>query len=127
ELILVDDGSSDTSWQVICQLSLKYLEVRGVRFRRNFGKSAAIAAGVADCNGSIVVLIDADLQDRPEELRPMLQTLRDKRLDMVVGWRRRRNDPACKQLASAMFNGLVNRFSGISLHDHNCGMKVVTR
>ena len=121
EVIFVDDGSSDTSWQVIQQLSRTDHRVRGIRFRRNFGKAAALQAGFARSNGDCVMTLDADLQDDPREIPRFLEAM--DHLDVVSGWKQVRHDPWHKVLPSRVFNWMVSRTTGVSLHDHNCGFK----
>jgi len=122
EIVFIDDGSRDTSWAVVETLCAKDVRVRGIRFRRNFGKAAALAAGFARVRGSIVVTMDADLQDDPAEIPAFLKRL-DGGLDLVTGWKRKRFDPWHKVFPSRVFNGMVSRLTGVRLHDHNCGMK----
>lgn len=128
EVIFVDDGSSDGSWDVIAELARRYETVRGLRFRRNFGKAAALSAGFRSARGSIVLTLDADLQDDPAEI-PRFLTALDQggpgngKLDVVSGWKRRRLDPWHKVWPSRVFNRMVSSLTGVCLHDHNCGMK----
>ncbi len=122
ELILVDDGSTDGSWEAIRQLAAECPRLRGIRFRRNFGKSAALAAGFQVVRGDPVLTLDADLQDDPREIPRFLNAL-SKGLDVVSGWKRIRHDPWHKVLSSRIFNWAVRRLTGVRLHDHNCGMK----
>lgn len=126
EILLVDDGSSDGSWQTIQELSQRHAAVRGIRFRRNFGKAAALAAGFASAQGERVVTIDADLQDDPHEIPKLLQKL-DEGADLVSGWKRDRHDPWHKRWPSKVFNALLRRVSGLPLHDFNCGLKAYRR
>jgi dolichol-phosphate mannosyltransferase len=126
ELLLVDDGSRDGTWAKIRALSQKDPRVKGVRLRRTFGKGAALAAGVARAGGELVCTLDADGQDVPGELPKMLDKLSEG-FDMVNGWRRSRRDSFRKTTASRIFNALANWLSGMSLHDHNCGMKCMRR
>ncbi len=126
EIIFVDDGSIDDSWQVIERLAAKDSRVRGVRFRRNFGKSAALSAGVSHASGVLVVTLDADLQDDPHEIPHFLAALGDK-YDLVSGWKRLRHDPWNKVIPSRVFNAMVSWLTGVELHDHNCGMKCYRR
>lgn len=122
EILFIDDGSRDTSWAVIETLCARDARVRGIRFRRNFGKAAALAAGFARIRGNVVVTMDADLQDDPREVPAFLRRL-DGGLDLVTGWKRKRFDPWHKVFPSRVFNGMVSRLTGVPLHDHNCGMK----
>ncbi len=126
EVVLVDDGSTDQSWSKIEQLAREYPQVRGVQFRRNFGKAAALTAGVASTRFPIVITMDADLQDDPREIPRFLEKL-DEGLDVVSGWKQVRNDPLDKTLPSKVFNYLVGRVTGVKLQDHNCGFKAYRR
>jgi dolichol-phosphate mannosyltransferase len=125
-VVLVDDGSTDQSWSKIEQLAREYPQVRGVQFRRNFGKAAALTAGVASTRFPIVITMDADLQDDPREIPRFLEKL-DEGLDVVSGWKQVRNDPLDKTLPSKVFNYLVGRVTGVKLQDHNCGFKAYRR
>jgi glycosyltransferase involved in cell wall biosynthesis len=122
EIIFVDDGSRDGSWEVVKQLASADPRVRGLRFRRNFGKAAALQAGFTIARGSRIVTMDADLQDDPAEIPNFLAEL-DKGIDLVSGWKKIRHDPWHKVLPSRVFNGMVSGLTGVKLHDHNCGMK----
>ena len=122
EAIFVDDGSSDGSWQVIKELAGHKPWVHGVRFRRNFGKAAALSAGFHAARGDLVLTMDSDLQDDPKEISAFVTAL-DKGLDVVSGWKRVRHDPWHKVIPSRIFNTLVSWLTGVRLHDHNCGMK----
>jgi dolichol-phosphate mannosyltransferase len=126
EVILVDDGSSDHSWSFISELAAADPRVRGIRLRRNFGKSAALAAGVRLASHDWIVMLDADLQDDVSEL-PKLWSRAQEGFELVNGWKQTRRDPWSKRLASRVFNWLVNRVSGMRLHDHNCGFKLLRR
>jgi dolichol-phosphate mannosyltransferase len=126
DIILVDDGSTDESWSVIESLCQQDEQVRGVRFRRNFGKAAALSAGLAAARGDCVITMDADLQDDPREIPRFLLAL-DDGLDVVSGWKKRRYDPWHKVWPSRGFNWLVSRMTGVRLHDHNCGFKCYRR
>ncbi|MBN9521767.1 glycosyltransferase family 2 protein [bacterium] len=125
EVVFVDDGSTDGSWGIILKLAETDPRVRGIRFRRNFGKAAALAAGFRAANGAAVVTLDADLQDDPHEVPNFLAALREK--DVVSGWKKVRHDPWHKVLPSRVFNAMVSRLTGVPLHDHNCGMKAYRR
>ena len=122
ETVFVDDGSRDGSWDVIRELAQRHPNVRAIRFRRNFGKAAALSAGFAAAKGTIVVTMDADLQDDPAEIPRFLEALATG-LDVVSGWKQTRYDPWHKVFPSRVFNALVSRLTGVRLHDHNCGMK----
>ncbi len=123
EIIFIDDGSTDDSWAVIQGLAEQHDETSGIRFRRNFGKAAALAAGFQAMTGDVVMTLDADLQDDPAELGKFLQKL-GSRYDVVNGWKERRLDPWHKVYPSKVFNWLVGALTGLQLHDHNCGLKV---
>lgn len=122
EVIFVDDGSADGSWDVVKELAAHDPRVRGVRFRRNFGKAAALQAGFREARGARVITLDADLQDDPAEVPNFLRRL-DDGLDLVCGWKKVRHDPWHKVFPSRVFNGMVSALTGVRLHDHNCGMK----
>ena len=122
EIIFIDDGSSDGSWELIERLAAKDARIRGIRFRRNFGKAAALTAGFAEAHGSEVMTLDADLQDDPREIPRFLAEL-EKGLDVVSGWKKVRHDPWHKVIPSRIFNGMIGYLTGVKLHDHNCGMK----
>ncbi|HEY2909325.1 MAG TPA: glycosyltransferase family 2 protein [Gemmataceae bacterium] len=122
EVIFVDDGSSDGSWKVIEKLSAADPRVRGIRFRRNFGKAAALAAGFKAASGTSILTLDADLQDDPHEIPRFLAALGEGR-DVVSGWKKVRHDPWHKVWPSRLFNAMVGAVTGVWLHDHNCGMK----
>lgn len=122
EIVFVDDGSTDASWATVLDLAKADPRVRGVKFRRNFGKAAALAAGFKEARGGTIVTLDADLQDDPHEIPRFLEALRSG-LDVVSGWKKVRHDPFHKVYPSRVFNWLVGRVTGVKLHDHNCGMK----
>jgi len=126
ELIFVDDGSSDGSWETIAALAARHPEVRGLRFRRNFGKAAALQAGFDAARGAQVVTLDADLQDDPAEIPRLLAKL-DEGFDLVNGWKRERKDPWHKVWPSKVFNWATSAVCGVALHDHNCGLKAYRR
>jgi dolichol-phosphate mannosyltransferase len=122
EVIFVDDGSTDGSWAAVAELAGKYSWTHGIRFRRNFGKAAALSAGFKAASGEVVLTLDADLQDDPKEIPRFLEALGGG-LDVVSGWKRVRLDPWHKTTPSKVFNGLVGWLTGVRLHDHNCGFK----
>lgn len=126
DVVFVDDGSTDGSWTVIRQLADADPHVSGLRFRRNFGKAAALSAGFAQARGELVMTLDADLQDDPHEIPNFLVEM-EKDLDVVSGWKKVRHDPLEKVLPSRVFNWFVSWVTGVKLHDHNCGMKCYRR
>ncbi len=126
EVIFVDDGSTDDSWQRIQDLAAGDRRVHGIRFRRNFGKAAALSAGFAQARGELVVTLDADLQDDPHEIPGFLAEM-ETGLDVVSGWKKVRHDPWHKVGPSRVFNWMVSTLTGVKLHDHNCGMKCYRR
>jgi len=123
QVVFVDDGSRDDTWKMIEALAEKDERVEGIRFRRNFGKAAALSAGFRAVRGDVVMTLDADLQDDPAEIPRFVELLEEEQLDLVSGWKKRRFDPWHKVWASRVFNGLVSRITGVKLHDHNCGAK----
>jgi dolichol-phosphate mannosyltransferase len=126
QIIFVDDGSTDGTWDVIEQLAASDPQVLGIRFRRNFGKAAALSAGFDEARGDYVVMLDGDLQDIPAEIPKLLHKL-DEGFDVVSGWKQPRRDPWDKVWPSLVFNWLVSRLTGVHLHDHNCGLKAFRR
>ena len=124
ELIFVDDGSTDGSWDSISALAKEDSRVHGIRFRRNYGKSAALYCGFAKASGEVVATMDADLQDAPEELPALYSMIKDEGYDVVSGWKRKRKDNVLtKNLPSRIYNAAARRITGIRLHDMNCGLK----
>jgi glycosyltransferase involved in cell wall biosynthesis len=123
EAIFVDDGSTDGSTDWLAELATLNPHVTLVKLRRNFGKSAALRAGFARTRGDVVVTLDADGQDDPAEIGPLVAKVEDEGYGLVSGWKRSRQDPAGKRYASGLFNGVTRRFSGLDLHDFNCGLK----
>ncbi len=126
QVIFVDDGSTDSTWQVLEAMVQSDDRSEAIRFRRNFGKAAALAAGFDAARGEVVITMDADLQDDPNEIPRFLERI-DDGLDVVSGWKRVRHDPWHKVLPSRVFNWLVSRLTGVQLHDHNCGFKAYRR
>jgi len=123
EVIFVDDGSKDKSWDVIEGLQKKHTEVRGIKFQRNYGKSAALQKGFELCVGDVVVTMDADLQDSPEEIPELYEMIMQKDFDLVSGWKKKRHDPLSKTIPTKLYNWAARRITGIYLHDFNCGLK----
>lgn len=127
EVIFVDDGSRDKSWQVIQQLHAQNPAYKGIKFRRNYGKSAALNEGFAMAQGDVVITMDADLQDSPDEIPGLYKMIVEDGFDMVSGWKRKRHDPIGKTIPSKFFNWTTARITGIKLHDFNCGLKAYKR
>ena len=124
EILFIDDGSTDTSWEVITALCRQHPKTKGIRFLKNFGKSQALHAGFARAKGEVVITLDADLQDSPKEIPNLYQRLLNENLDILSGWKKKRYDSVLfKNLPSKVFNWAARRASGISLHDFNCGLK----
>ncbi len=124
EIIFIDDGSKDGSWEVIGQLSKKNTNVKGIKFRRNYGKSPALHLGFEAANGNVVITMDADLQDSPDEIPELRKVLLDGGFDIVSGWKKKRYDNTIsKNIPSKLFNAAARKSSGIKLHDFNCGLK----
>lgn len=128
EILFIDDGSTDGSWEIIRELSSEHPEVRGIRFLKNFGKSQALHAGFKSAEGDVVITMDADLQDNPEEIPDMLRMIQEEQYDMVSGWKKKRFDNLLmKNLPSKLFNWAARKTSGVRLHDFNCGLKAFRR
>ena len=124
EIIFVDDGSTDNSWEVIESLRQQYMQVKGIRFQRNYGKSAALNEGFKAAQGDVVITMDADLQDSPDEIPDLVRMIREEQYDLVSGWKKKRYDnKLTKNLPSKLFNAATRKVSGIYLHDFNCGLK----
>lgn len=123
EVILVDDGSKDQSWQVITALKSKYPSVKGLRFKRNYGKSPALNEGFKMVQGAVVITMDADLQDSPDEIPELYRMIVEEKYDLVSGFKKKRFDPISKTIPSKFFNWVTRKISGIELHDFNCGLK----
>jgi glycosyltransferase involved in cell wall biosynthesis len=123
EVVYVDDGSKDGSWNVIEELALKNSAVRGIKFQRNYGKSAALQKGFEAVQGSVVITMDADLQDSPEEIPELYRMIVEDDFDVVSGWKQKRYDPISKTLPTKIYNWAARRLTGIYLHDFNCGLK----
>ncbi len=127
EVLLIDDGSTDTSWSVIEHLSNTFAGVKGIKFRRNYGKSAALNTGFQAATGEVIITMDADLQDSPDEIPELCRLIREEGYDLVSGWKQKRYDPISKTLPSKFFNWITAQMSGIALHDFNCGLKAYKR
>lgn len=123
EIWFIDDGSTDGSWQWIEAQSLVNPFVNGVRFRRNYGKSAALHTGFEEASGDVVITMDADLQDSPDEIPGLYRMIKEEGYDLVSGWKKKRFDPLSKRLPSKLYNATASRVTGIKLHDFNCGLK----
>jgi glycosyltransferase involved in cell wall biosynthesis len=126
DIVLVDDGSCDKTWAVMTQLAEAHKAVQAIRLRRNFGKATALMVGIGACAGDVIVTMDADLQDDPDEIPRFLEML-DAGWDLVSGWKKDRHDPLSKTLPSRLFNKVTARISGVRLHDFNCGFKAYRR
>ena len=123
EVILIDDGSKDKSWEVIEQITTSNQNVKGIKFRRNYGKSAALNVGFSKVKGKVVITMDADLQDNPNEIPDLYKMITKDGYDLVSGWKKKRYDPITKTIPTKLFNWVVRKASGIYLHDFNCGLK----
>ncbi|WP_420318033.1 glycosyltransferase family 2 protein [Ekhidna sp.] len=127
EILLIDDGSVDDSWAIIKKQAVKDERIAGYRFNRNYGKSAALQTGFDHSNGKVVITMDADLQDSPDEIPELLSIINELNLDVVSGWKKKRHDPLSKTIPSKFFNWVTRKVSGIRLHDFNCGLKAYSR
>jgi glycosyltransferase involved in cell wall biosynthesis len=123
EVLLIDDGSKDKSWSIVEKLKEEYSFIRGIKFRRNYGKSAALNTGFAATKGNVVITMDADLQDSPDEIPELYGMIVKDDFDIVSGWKKERHDPLSKTIPTKLYNGVTRLFSGIKLHDMNCGLK----
>ena len=124
EVVMVDDGSNDTSWQVIESLSAQNPQIKAIKFRRNYGKSAALHCGFQVAQGDVVITMDADMQDSPDEIPALYHMVMDEDYDLVSGWKKKRYDPISKTIPTKIYNAAARKFSGIkNLHDFNCGLK----
>ncbi|MEE1174886.1 MAG: glycosyltransferase [Paludibacteraceae bacterium] len=124
EVIFIDDGSTDQSWQVVESLAAQHPEVKGIKFRRNYGKSPALYCGFEAAQGDVVITMDADLQDSPDEIPELYNMIVNEGYDLVSGWKKKRYDPVfTKNLPSKLFNATARKVSGVKLHDFNCGLK----
>lgn len=123
EIILVDDGSSDNSWNVISELAKENKEIKGIKFRRNYGKSAALYKGFEKAQGDVVITMDADLQDSPDEIPELYRLITEEKFDVISGWKKKRYDPFVKRFTSKFYNWTARKVTKIHLHDFNCGLK----
>jgi len=123
EVLLIDDGSKDKSWEVVEQIAAENTNIKGIKFRRNYGKSAALNIGFAKAKGDVVITMDADLQDSPEEIPALYNKIAIEGFDLVSGWKAKRYDPLMKTIPTKLFNWAARKASGIYLHDFNCGLK----
>jgi len=123
EILLLDDGSNDGSWDIIKNLKNQDANVRGFRFRTNYGKSAALNVGFAEANGEVVITMDADLQDSPDEIPGLIEMIKTEGYDVVSGWTKKRYDPLSKTIPTKLFNWATRKISDLELHDFNCGLK----
>ncbi len=123
EILFIDDGSKDNSWKVITELEIKNPHVKGIKFRRNYGKSAALHVAFERTKGDVIITMDADLQDSPEEIPELYKMITADGFDLVSGWKQKRYDPITKTIPTKLFNWATRRMSGIELNDFNCGLK----
>lgn len=127
ELVFVDDGSTDDSWTVIEGLKKNYPAIRAIRFQRNYGKAAGLNVGFESTKGDVIITMDADLQDSPEEIPELYRMITEEQLDLVSGWKKKRYDPISKTVPTKLYNWATRKMSGIHLHDFNCGLKAYRR
>jgi len=123
EMIFINDGSKDNSWQVLQELAKQYPTVKGISFARNYGKSAALHEGFQKASGQVVITMDADLQDSPDEIPGLYHMITEEGFDLVSGWKQKRFDPISKTIPTKLYNAATRALSGVSLHDFNCGLK----
>ena len=123
EVIAIDDGSRDDSWQVLQDLKIKHPALNAIRFQRNYGKSPALNEGFKASSGRVVITMDADLQDSPEEIPELFRLITEENYDLISGWKKERHDPITKTVPSKLFNWVTRKMSGIELNDFNCGLK----
>ena len=123
EIIIINDGSTDDTWQFIQTISQKNILVKGIQFNRNYGKSAALHTGFQKASGEVIITMDADLQDDPEEIPELYRMIKEDNYDLVSGWKQKRQDPWSKTIPTKLYNAVTRWFSGIPLHDFNCGLK----
>jgi glycosyltransferase involved in cell wall biosynthesis len=127
EVILIDDGSTDGSWNVIQKLNKKNPQFKGLKFKRNYGKSAALQMGFSEAQGEVILTMDADLQDSPDEIPGLYRMIKEEGYDLVSGWKKKRYDPLSKTLPTKLFNFVTRKVSGLALNDFNCGLKAYKR
>ena len=128
EVVFINDGSTDSSWNIIEQLSKEHQQVKGIKFRRNYGKSPALYCGFKEAQGDVVITMDADLQDSPDEIPELYRMIKEDGYDLVSGYKQKRYDPISKTLPTKLFNATARKISGIkNLHDFNCGLKAYRR
>ena len=123
EIILLDDGSTDKSWEVIEELGKTQKEIKGIQLRRNYGKSGALNVGFQEAQGEVIITMDADLQDSPDEIPALLDMILKENYQVVSGWKKKRYDPISKTIPTKLFNWATRKMSGIELNDFNCGLK----
>lgn len=123
EIVLIDDGSTDKSWEVIESLREQNDAIKGIKFRRNYGKSAALNVGFEATYGDVIITMDADLQDSPDEIPELYRRIKEEKLDLISGWKKKRYDPITKTIPTKLFNAATRKMSGIELNDFNCGLK----
>ena len=127
EIIFIDDGSNDSSWSVIKNVKTDNPNVYGIKFRRNYGKSAALNVGFSKASGDVVITMDADLQDSPDEVPELYNLITNDNYDLVSGWKKKRYDPITKTIPTKLFNWAARKASGINLNDFNCGLKAYNK
>nr|WP_294873411.1 glycosyltransferase family 2 protein [uncultured Pedobacter sp.] len=123
EVLFVDDGSTDASWSIIEDLKQQYSSVKGIKFRRNYGKSAALNVAFEAAQGDVIITMDADLQDSPDEIPELFRRIKEEKFDIISGWKKKRYDPITKTIPTKLFNAATRKMSGIQLNDFNCGLK----
>lgn len=127
EIVFINDGSTDNSWEVIKSLAEKNDNIKGISFRRNYGKSAALHEGFLAVKGEVVITMDADLQDSPDEIPELYRLIKEEGYDLISGWKKKRYDPITKTIPTKLYNGVTRKVSGIKLNDFNCGLKSYKR
>ena len=123
EILFIDDGSTDNSWNTIIDLQSNNSSIKGIKFRRNYGKSAALNVGFEATKGDVIITMDADLQDSPDEIPGLYNMIKEDGFDIVSGWKKKRFDPLSKTIPTKLYNGVTRWMSGVKLHDMNCGLK----